>query len=125
MSKKESILDSILSKDVSKVIINNSDFPSLIEDFPNKELITDLNELRLLQIILARKAIIELSGYVGEQINEGEYLNAERSDSNWQIYKLNDSTDRIAVLWSHFDDDSWSVFFKADNLELESLYYEN
>lgn len=122
---KGSILDSILNKDVSKVTIGEFDSPSLIEDFPNKELITELNELRLLQIILARKAIIELSGYLGEQINIGEYINTERSNSNWEIYKLNDGTNRIAVLWSHFDDDSWSIFFKADNLELESLYYEN
>jgi len=122
---KESILETILNKDVSKVTINDFDSLSLIENFPNKELITELNELRLLQIILARKAIIELSGFLGEQINTGEYINTDRSDSNWKIYKLNDGTNRVAVLWSHFDNDSWSIFFKADNLELESLYYEN
>lgn len=45
-----------------------------MEDFQSKELSTYLNELRLLQIILARKALVELSDYIGEQVNEREYF---------------------------------------------------
>lgn len=123
MSQKETILEKVLKKDTSKIPVNDS--PSLIDEFPNKELITELNELRLLQIILARKVIVEKSGYLGEQINNGEYLEPDKDKSTWMLYKLNDGSDRIGVLWSHFDDDSWSVYFKGDNLELESLYYEN
>jgi hypothetical protein len=63
--------------------------------------------------------------YVGEQISNGNYISGVGLKSSWVIYTLNDGTGRVAVLWSHFDDDSWSVFFKGDNLELQHLYYEN
>lgn len=48
-------------------------------------------------------------------------LNTDKINRNWRIYKLNNNTNKVAVLWV-FDDDSWSIFFKANILELESLY---
>ncbi|WP_196890235.1 hypothetical protein [Aureivirga sp. CE67] len=123
METTKSILSEVLEKELTNLPIVES--PSLNEDFPKKELLTDLNELRLMQIILARKAIIENSGYIGDLIKMGDFLQGDKLLSKWKIYKLNDGSDKIGVLWSHFDDDSWSVFFKGDNLEIESLYYEN
>lgn len=123
MSKTENIVKSILSKDLSNIPINDN--TSLLEDFPNKEQITEINELRLMQILLARQAIIQKAHFLGEQLNNGTYLSGNGADSHWLLYKLNDGTGRIGVHWSHFDDDSWSVYFKGDNLEIESLYYEN
>lgn len=122
MSKK-SFLNSVLNTDLSKVKIE--DKYSLIDDFPNKEKITEITELRLMQIILSRKALIEKTGYLGELIQDGEFVIGNGKDSKWEIYKLNDGSIRIGILWSHFDDDSWSVFFKEDNLEIDHLYYEN
>ncbi len=123
MSTPDNILSSILNKDLSKVPLKDSQ--SLLEDFPNKQQITEMNELRLMQIILARQAIIAKASHLAEQLSTGTYLASNKADSKWILYKLNDGTDRIGVHWSHFDDDSWSVYFKGDNLEIESLYYEN
>lgn len=125
MESNKSIIKSILAKDISKIEVKDAESSSLYEDFPDKERIDELNELRIMQLILARKAVIEKSGYLGEQLSNGEYLHGDQSKSNWIIYKLNDGTGRIGILWSHFDNDSWSVFFKGDNLELDYLYYEN
>lgn len=119
------ILNEVLTKDISSVEVFNDGVPSLYDDFPNKRKVTECSELRFLQIALARRAIIEKGGYLGEMINQGEYIKEERLGSHWEIYELNDGTGRIGVLWNHFDDDSWSIIFKADNLELAYLYYEN
>lgn len=63
MNEKD-FLNLILNKDLSKVKIE--DKHSLIDDFPNKERITEITELRLMQILLSRKAIIEKTGYLGD-----------------------------------------------------------
>lgn len=119
---KKNILNEVLNKDLSKVKIEDS---QSIYDFPNKAQNTEISELRLMQIILSRKALIEKSGYLGEQIQEGEFRYGDKSGSEWIVYDLNDGSSRIAVHWSHFDDDSWTVFFKANDLEIDYLFYEN
>ncbi|MEQ8909382.1 MAG: hypothetical protein RIC95_09330 [Vicingaceae bacterium] len=125
METNNGIIYEILDIDLSKVSVGDINHPSLMEDFPNKKPLEAFTELRVMQLVLSRKAIIEKSGYLGEQLSKGEYLSGVKGTSNWTIYKLNDGSDRIGVLWSHYDDDSWSVFFKGDNLEIDYLYYEN
>lgn len=114
-----------LSQDLSDVKIAETASISLYDDFPDKEQITFLSDLRLLQLALARQAIAKRSGYLGEGMEDGRFLETGTEGSSWEIYHLNDGSGRVAVLWSHFDDDSWSVFFKSDNLELDFLVYEN
>ncbi|CAL2103068.1 protein of unknown function [Tenacibaculum sp. 190130A14a] len=117
------ILNKVLNTDVSNVTINSEEFS--IEEFPNRELIQETTEKRLMQIILARKTLVEKSGYLGDQIRDGAYMEENDGHSKWQIYKLNNGTDQIAVHWSHIDDDSWTVYFTGDNLEIDYMYYEN
>lgn len=115
------ILNQILNKEVSHIPINNN---GSIEDYLHREVINEISEKRLMQIILARKALIKLSGYLGETINNGDYLD-NTNVSKWVVYQLNNETNDIAVHWSHFDDDSWSIFFKGDSLDIQFLIYEN
>lgn len=117
------ILSKILNTDISKIPIDPDGLS--IEDFPNKELVNTTTEKRLMQVVLARKAIVEKSGYLGEQIQKGNYIEETGGHSEWLIYKLNNKKNQIAVHWSHIDDDSWTVYFKGDNLEIDSMYYEN
>ncbi|OIQ22180.1 MAG: hypothetical protein BM557_02050 [Flavobacterium sp. MedPE-SWcel] len=125
MSQKD-ILNSILNQDLSNVTIRDfNSSPSLIDDYPKKEVILELTDLRIMQIILARRALVEKAGYLGDQIKFGKFLFEGINKSSWIVYKLNDGTDRIGVLWSHLDDDSWSIFFKGDDLDIDYLYYEN
>lgn len=120
------ILQTVLTKNISDVEVYNDGVKSLIDDFPNKKLITEYTDLRFLQLTLARRAIIEKSSYLGDQLKSGYYVSEEGSlKSTWEIYALNDGSGKVGVLWSHSDDDSWSVFFTGDNLELAHLYYEN
>jgi len=129
MTKKEEIkplLESILEQDMSELKISNENNTSLFEHFPEKEQITEITEQCLMQILLARRALVEHSGYLGEQLTNGAFLNEESPvKSKWELYKLEKDSDRVAILWRHIDDDSWSVFFKGDTLEIDYLYYEN
>jgi hypothetical protein len=118
-------INDVISTDFAQLEIDPAGGKSLIDEFPNKEIVSSYSDLRVLQPVLARQAIIERSGYLGEQMKKGRFLEGGHNESDWVIYKLNDNTGRIAVLWNHYDDDSWSVFFKGDNLELEHLIYEN
>ena len=125
MSIESGDLTKLLLQNLTDVKIEETGKVSLLEDFPEKTKVSHFSDLRVLQIALARQAIVIKTGYLGKQLNEGKYLETGTDGSSWELYHLNDRSGRVAVLWSHFDDDSWSVFFKSDNLELDFLVYEN
>ena len=88
MTIKE-LIQEILNENLSKIKVRQ-DVDGLMEGYSNKTKVTDTSELRLMQIVLARKAVIEKSGYLGEQLQAGEYLAGDHSKSSWTVYKLND-----------------------------------
>jgi len=113
----------LLTQDLSDIKIDQD--VSLLSDFSNKQKVSHFSDLCLLQLCLARQAVVVRSGYLGEQLNEGKFLETGIDGSGWELYHLNDGTRRVAALWNHFDDDSWLVFFEGDNLKLAFLAYEN
>jgi len=123
---KEVILDTLENNDF-KFQVGLETLPRKdisLESYKSKKLVTELTELELAQINIARMVIIQDGSYYSQTLKNGGYL--FDNQCKWQVFDVEKSDLGIirVILWNESDDGSFSVHF-VDNLEPEFYCFEN